>query len=189
MNNEHILRKAIESSGLDGLDDHKMVKVMFEAIRLARQDERKLLMNILKDAEEAMDLVNGYYGRYGRLCLFCGANNYDSKVGIIHKDDCVILRIRRLVGGETFSSSEEEKERGSPQNLTASARSSDEPSRKPASEPSHSGDGSGSTAPATTHTCMYIEVPKGTLYCPMCLKLVKKKDMVVLRRKKERDKE
>jgi len=81
-------------------DPDRIIGIIKKAMDKARQDERKLLMNLLKDAEREMDLANGYYSEYGRLCLFCGAKDYDSKVGIIHRGDCIILRIRRLIGGE-----------------------------------------------------------------------------------------
>lgn len=41
--------------------------------------------------EDKLDKLNG---EKGNLCLYCDAKEYDGKIGIIHKDNCLILQLR-----------------------------------------------------------------------------------------------
>ena len=43
---------------------------------------------------EKLDSVNADFGTKNCLCLFCEANTYDGKVGIIHNEGCIILQLR-----------------------------------------------------------------------------------------------
>ena len=57
------------------------------------KDNRKFLEEI----ENKLDEVNGEYGSKDELCIFCKANKYNSKVGIVHAKDCVIMRLREAL--------------------------------------------------------------------------------------------
>lgn len=50
-----------------------------------------------KEIEYLLDKANGEHGTKESLCLFCNAKKYDSKVGIIHKPLCIIMRLREEI--------------------------------------------------------------------------------------------
>ncbi len=51
----------------------------------------------LEELEEELDRANG---KYGELCLFCESNEYNSKEGIIHTEDCILKKIRGSINDE-----------------------------------------------------------------------------------------
>lgn len=51
----------------------------------------------LKEIEYIMDRANGEFGTKESYCLFCNSKEYNSKVGIIHKEQCIILRLRKAI--------------------------------------------------------------------------------------------
>lgn len=53
-----------------------------------------LVLEKLESIENELDKLNG---DYGNLCLYCNANIYNSKVGIVHSIDCVIPKIREII--------------------------------------------------------------------------------------------
>lgn len=52
------------------------------------------------EIEYLLDKANGEHGTKESLCLFCNAKKYDSKVGIIHKPLCIIMRLREEIRNE-----------------------------------------------------------------------------------------
>ena len=65
----------------------------------------KKTLNFLKWLEEQMDNYNGENGTNKELCCFCKAIDHNGEVGIIHKENCPIIKLRKeirdaLVSGE-----------------------------------------------------------------------------------------
>lgn len=50
-------------------------------------------MNINK-IEKILDQVNADYGSKEEYCIFCKSKEYNSKVGIVHRKDCIIQELR-----------------------------------------------------------------------------------------------
>jgi len=77
-----------------------MVKIYY-VYDMDLHKDRKIYHNIpvikVKDLEKYLDNLNYEKGNKDRLCLFCGSNEYNSKVGIIHKDNCIIIRLREVL--------------------------------------------------------------------------------------------
>lgn len=44
---------------------------------------------------DILDQYNNIHGTAAQLCLFCGADTYDSQVGIVHSTRCLIITLRR----------------------------------------------------------------------------------------------
>jgi len=51
---------------------------------------------VKKQAKDIHDELDNLNGEQGNLCLYCGAQNYNGKVGIIHNKSCIILKLRKL---------------------------------------------------------------------------------------------
>jgi hypothetical protein len=56
------------------------------------------LLGALGEVEAAMDDANAHAGTEDGLCLFCPATEYSGQVGIVHKEGCVILKARAVLG-------------------------------------------------------------------------------------------
>jgi len=54
-------------------------------------------INDLINIECALDRLNGLYGSKDRLCLYCKSNEWNTKKGVIHKKDCIILELRNQI--------------------------------------------------------------------------------------------
>jgi len=52
--------------------------------------------NIIK-IEKKLDEINADYGSKEEYCIFCKCKEYNSKVGIVHKEDCIILELREEI--------------------------------------------------------------------------------------------
>ena len=57
----------------------------------------KKIETLLIEAELRLDFYNYQYGTKKKLCLCCHSIERDSIVGIIHKDWCIIRRIREAL--------------------------------------------------------------------------------------------
>jgi len=55
------------------------------------------IRKLLEDAELHLDNHNGEYADENRLCLCCGSVERNSVVGIVHRRDCIIMRIREFL--------------------------------------------------------------------------------------------
>jgi len=77
-----------------------MVKIYY-VYDMDLHKDRKIYHNIpvikVKDLEEYLDELNSKLGDKERLCIFCGANKYNTKEGIIHKKNCIIIRLREVL--------------------------------------------------------------------------------------------
>ena len=51
----------------------------------------------LQEVEGELDKINGDYGNCDAYCLFCGSTGYNGEVGIVHKKECAIMQLRRLI--------------------------------------------------------------------------------------------
>lgn len=56
----------------------------------------KELLDRLKEIEEYFDNYNGKNGTPTELCRFCKSKIY-ANFGIIHEDNCVIVKLRKLI--------------------------------------------------------------------------------------------
>lgn len=61
-----------------------------------RMNERELL----QEAHDEMDEVNFIYGTINKLCIFCRAPEYSGNGGIVHKPDCIIIKLRKVLKSE-----------------------------------------------------------------------------------------
>ena len=52
------------------------------------------LWEALVVAEAELEEINAQHGELDALCYQCKSTEYDSRVGIIHKHDCIIFVIR-----------------------------------------------------------------------------------------------
>ena len=55
------------------------------------------LINLKEDREEQeefLDNLNGSFGERDKLCIYCRVTTYTSQEGIVHKEDCIILKLR-----------------------------------------------------------------------------------------------
>lgn len=59
--------------------------------------ERNTTLRVLHEAENAMDMLNGDWGKADRPCCFCRTRDYNGQVGIIHDDACPIAQARTLL--------------------------------------------------------------------------------------------
>ena len=50
-----------------------------------------------REIEYLLDKVNAEFGTKENYCLFCKSNKYNSKVGIVHKEKCIIMRLREVI--------------------------------------------------------------------------------------------
>ena len=55
------------------------------------------MIEILRKVHDKLDVLNGEKGTKEKLCIYCDANKYDGKSGIIHQGDCIMLFIRRYI--------------------------------------------------------------------------------------------
>jgi len=55
------------------------------------------ILDLLIKVEDSMDTMNGIHGEGDCLCIFCYANTYDGKSGIIHKEDCPVKLLREEI--------------------------------------------------------------------------------------------
>ena len=65
-------------------------------VKFIEATEKRVLKEVLiglKNIEEKADKLNG---NKGNLCLFCDIDKHDC-MGIIHKDDCLIIDMRKLI--------------------------------------------------------------------------------------------
>ncbi len=53
-------------------------------------------LELLKLLECILDELNSKYGNEKELCLYCHSDIYDTS-GIVHREKCVILRLRKLI--------------------------------------------------------------------------------------------
>jgi len=60
---------------------------------LLRQYKFDIYMDYLR-IENILDKINREYGTKKYYCLFCKSNEYNSQVGIIHNNECIILDLR-----------------------------------------------------------------------------------------------
>jgi len=87
----------IESVSGKGAFDKDLIKIGITTEKLSemlRNSQREHEAEI-KEIEEELDSINGWYGNKKKLCIFCGANTYDAENGIKHKKDCLILKLRK----------------------------------------------------------------------------------------------
>ena len=61
--------------------------------------------NIIK-WEDKLDKINGNYGSKENYCIFCNSKEYNSKVGIVHKEDCIIQEMRDILKGNIIIKNE-----------------------------------------------------------------------------------
>lgn len=57
-----------------------------------------LIFSLLKEIHDKCDQANFEYGKEKELCIFCKIENYDGIVGVKHKPDCIILKMRKALG-------------------------------------------------------------------------------------------
>ena len=46
----------------------------------------------------AVDVLNGNEATATRLCHLCNADDYDGRVGVVHRETCPLLEARKLIG-------------------------------------------------------------------------------------------
>jgi hypothetical protein len=51
---------------------------------------------MIEEIESIHDELDNWNARRGNLCLFCDASFYNGKEGVIHEENCLILRLREL---------------------------------------------------------------------------------------------
>lgn len=56
-------------------------------------------IELLLRAHDALDTANANEGTEDSLCFWCRAKRYNATVGIVHKPDCIIVELRRALGG------------------------------------------------------------------------------------------
>lgn len=52
------------------------------------------LHRLLKASHDKLDDLNAQFGEKGDLCLCCHAQRHHGDVGIIHRNHCLIVRLR-----------------------------------------------------------------------------------------------
>lgn len=52
---------------------------------------------LLMECEQKLDQVNNIYITKKNYCLFCNTIKFNSTVGLIHYDDCILLKIRNHI--------------------------------------------------------------------------------------------
>jgi hypothetical protein len=52
------------------------------------------MKDLLSEIENVLDDLNSRFGDEKELCLFCNSNQYSSVSGVIHSENCLILRLR-----------------------------------------------------------------------------------------------
>jgi len=57
-------------------------------------------LNLLKECEKKLDSFNYEFGKVTRPCLYCYALSFIGQEGVIHKEDCLILRLREAIKNE-----------------------------------------------------------------------------------------
>lgn len=62
----------------------------FERVSLENDD----LRDLIKAAHDKLDDLNAQFGDQGNLCLCCHAQRHHSDVGIIHRQNCLVVRLR-----------------------------------------------------------------------------------------------
>ena len=64
------------------------------------------LFEILNEIADVLKLAHKYLDDHNaeatekawrHLCSYCDSDQYNGELGIVHRDDCIIKRIRRLV--------------------------------------------------------------------------------------------
>ena len=55
----------------------------------------KIKRALIEEAEKELDSANYLFGTKNQLCIYCSANLYDGQKGVIHKDNCILFKIRR----------------------------------------------------------------------------------------------
>ena len=55
----------------------------------------KETLDFMKWLEEQMDNYNGENGTNKALCCFCESIDHNGEVGIIHKESCPIIKLRK----------------------------------------------------------------------------------------------
>ena len=53
---------------------------------------------LLQEVHDLLEWINRESGAPKRLCLRCSSVDYDGERGIIHRDECIIKRIRGVMG-------------------------------------------------------------------------------------------
>jgi len=56
-------------------------------------------IKLLREVEIILDELNSKYGNEKELCLYCHSVIYGAS-GIIHDEECIILRLRRCINGK-----------------------------------------------------------------------------------------
>ena len=67
------------------------------APRLSRDDYYRLKWVQIEVIETILDNLNG---KQAELCLFCGSKEYNGQVGIVHKEDCIIIELRKHINNK-----------------------------------------------------------------------------------------
>lgn len=71
----------------------KSLKKQLRDFKLIVQIEERT--RIRKKLEEVHDVLDNLNSEKGNYCLFCDGDSYNGKEGIIHNDNCIILRLRK----------------------------------------------------------------------------------------------
>jgi hypothetical protein len=55
------------------------------------------MKDLLSEIENVLEDLNSRFGDEKELCLFCNSNQYSSVSGVIHSENCLILRLRKIL--------------------------------------------------------------------------------------------
>ena len=58
--------------------------------------ENKILKELI-EIEKDFDIYNGENGDKEAYCKFCNSTKYNGKVGIVHDENCPLLRLRSVI--------------------------------------------------------------------------------------------
>jgi len=58
------------------------------------EKRNKYLYNLIFQIEEELDELNM---EKGNLCIYCDSKEYDGINGIVHKNDCLIIKLRKCL--------------------------------------------------------------------------------------------
>ena len=50
------------------------------------------------EIEEKFDAINSDYGSKEEYCIYCKSINYNSRLGIIHDENCPLFELRYMIG-------------------------------------------------------------------------------------------
>ena len=60
-------------------------------------NEEKESIKLLKECEDVLDYHNSQFASREHYCLLCLSNTYNGGKGIIHRPNCLIVRLRRML--------------------------------------------------------------------------------------------